>query len=126
MKRRNTPTKQAVLDLFDSCSTALNQEQIETQLKGKMDRATIYRILNSFCEDGIMHKVVADDSVNYFAMCKSCCEETKHHHDHFHFRCTKCNELICLDENIKLNLPEGFKMQNCNCVITGTCDKCQN
>ncbi|GGE98863.1 Fur family transcriptional regulator, ferric uptake regulator [Chishuiella changwenlii] len=126
MKRRNTPTKQAVLDLFDSCSTALNQEQIETQLKGKMDRATIYRILNSFCEDGMMHKVVADDGVNYFAMCKNCCEEAKHHHDHFHFRCTKCNQLTCLQENIIINLPQGYKMQNYNCVITGTCAKCQN
>ena len=125
MKRRNTPTKQAVLDLFDSCTTALNQEQIETQLQGKMDRATIYRILNNFCEDGMMHKVVGDDGVNYFAMCKTCCEHTQHHHDHFHFRCTTCNQLICLKEEIKINLPEGFSMQDCNCVITGTCPNCQ-
>ena len=71
MKRRNTPTKQAVLDLFDSRETALNQEQIELQLQEKMDRAPIYRILNNFCEDGVMHKVVGDDGINYFAMCKT-------------------------------------------------------
>ncbi|HBX62250.1 MULTISPECIES: Fur family transcriptional regulator [unclassified Empedobacter] len=125
MKRRNTPTKQAVIDLFNSCTTALNQEQIETQLQGKMDRATIYRILNNFCEDGMMHKVVGDDGVNYFAMCKTCCEHVEHHHDHFHFRCTTCNQLICLKEEIKISLPEGFSMQDCNCVITGTCPNCQ-
>ncbi len=126
MKRRNTPTKQAVLDLFDSCSSALNQEQIETQLHGKMDRATIYRILNNFCEDGIMHKVIGDDGINYFAKCKTnCCKEKQHHHDHFHFRCTSCNQLICLDEEITLHLPEGFSMKDCNCVITGICSTCQ-
>ena len=125
MKRRNTPTKQAVLDLFDKCSTALNQEQIEAQLHGKMDRATIYRILNNFCVDGMMHKIIGDDGINYFAMCKTCCEEKAHHHDHFHFRCTKCNQLVCLDQEIKINLPEGFSMKDCNCVITGVCHNCQ-
>ncbi len=125
MKRRNTPTKQAVLDLFDSRETALNQEQIELQLQEKMDRATIYRILNNFCEDGVMHKVVGDDGINYFAMCKTSCQEKQHQHDHFHFRCTACNQLVCLNEEIKINLPEGFSMKDCNCVITGVCHNCQ-
>lgn len=123
MKRRNTPTKQAVLDLFESCSTALNQEQIECQLREKMDRATIYRILNNFCKDGVMHKIVADDGINYFAMCKNCCDHLKH--DHFHFRCTECNQLICLEDKININLPEGYTLEGCNCVITGVCKTCQ-
>ena len=123
MKRRNTPQKQAVLDLFESCSTALNQEAIEKSLREKMDRATIYRILKSFCEDGKMHKILGDDGISYYALCKTC-ESDHHHHDHYHFRCEKCQELTCLKEEIKLTLPEGCEMTKCNLVITGTCPKC--
>ena len=124
MKRRNTPTKQAVLDLFDSCTTALNQEQIETQLQEKMDRATIYRILNNFCEDGMMHKIVGDDGVNYFAMCKTSCEHTQHHHDHFHFRCTKCETIECLPIEVQFSLEKGYSVESVNCILTGTCKDC--
>jgi len=123
LKRRNTPQKQAIIEIFESCSSALNQESIEKMLNDKMDRATIYRILKSFCEDGKLHKVLGDDGISYYALCKSC-ENEHHHHDHFHFRCESCNELICLKEEIKLSLPTGFTMKNCNLVITGTCPKC--
>ena len=124
MKRRNTPQKQAILDLFATCSSAYNQDAIEKELNGKMDRATIYRILKRFCEDGILHKVLGDDGVAYYAKCKSC-EHENHQHNHFHFQCEECNELTCLKEEVNLNLPEGYKMKNYNCVITGICPKCK-
>ncbi|MBF0597237.1 Fur family transcriptional regulator [Faecalibacter rhinopitheci] len=124
MKRRNTPQKIAVLELFESNTTALNQETIEKLLHEKMDRATIYRILKCFCEDGKLHKVLGDDGISYYALCKSCKDE-EHHHNHFHFQCEKCNEVICLKEEIQINLPNGFEMTHCNCVITGICPKCK-
>lgn len=123
MKRRNTPQKQAVLDLFQNCGTAMNQEAIEKQLHDQMDRATIYRILKCFCEDGKLHRILGDDGISYYALCKNCKHE-EHHHDHFHFRCEICHELICLKEEVELNLPEGYSISNCNLVITGICPKC--
>lgn len=125
MKRRNTPQKQAVLDLFKSCQTALNKESIEKSLTEHMDRATIYRILKCFCEDGVMHKILGDDGISYYALCKTC-EQKAHHHNHFHFRCETCNELICLKEEVNLEMPEGYEMKKFNCVITGICPKCNN
>ena len=69
MKRRNTPAKNAILTLLNQAGTALSQDMIEEKVKGEMDRVTIYRVLNSFCEDGITHKVLADDGKYYFALC---------------------------------------------------------
>ena len=84
MNRRNTPSKEAVLQVLQKSKDALSQDMIEEQLTGKIDRVTIYRILNRFCEDGITHKIVADDGKKYFALCRDCEHTPEHHHDHIH------------------------------------------
>jgi Fur family transcriptional regulator, ferric uptake regulator len=95
MKRRNTPAKNTILSILNSVNKAVSQEDIENEVKGTMDRVTIYRVLNGFCSDGLVHKILADDGKTYFALCQNC-EEHQHTHNHFHFRCMKCGNLECL------------------------------
>lgn len=39
----------------------MSQDAIEKQLDIKINRATIYRVLNRFCTDDIVHRIVAED-----------------------------------------------------------------
>ncbi|WP_159801093.1 Fur family transcriptional regulator [Flavobacterium sp. MK4S-17] len=123
MKRRNTPAKQSILNILKSSGTALSQEMIEAEVKGEMDRVTIYRVLNSFCEDGITHRILADNGKYYFALCLSC-NEKQHSHDHFHFRCLKCEKVECLHEKVKVTLPEGYVSETISSWISGYCNTC--
>lgn len=123
MKRRNTPAKNTILTLLNQAGTALSQDMIEEKVKGGMDRVTIYRVLNSFCEDGITHKVLADDGKYYFALCKSC-SSNDHSHDHFHFRCLRCQKVECLHETVKVKLPDGYIQKNINSWVNGYCNSC--
>ncbi|QNF32831.1 transcriptional repressor [Adhaeribacter swui] len=123
MKRRSTPSKQAILNILHSAQQALNQETIEQEVKGTMDRVTVYRILNRFCEEGHVHKIVSDDGKSYFALCHNC-EEKKHRHNHFHFRCLKCQKVECLQEEVAINVPSGYQIENVNCLLTGYCKAC--
>lgn len=123
MKRRNTPAKAAILSLLKDANAALSQEMIETEIKGEMDRVTIYRVLNSFCEDGITHKILADDGKYYFALCHSC-DEHRHDHDHFHFRCMSCQKVECLEEQVTVSLPEGYVQKSITSWVTGHCKNC--
>jgi len=123
MKRRNTPAKQAVLNLLNASETALSQEDIEREVNGAMDRVTVYRVLNSFCEDGLVHKIISDDGKYYYALCHDCHNE-HHHHDHFHFRCMKCEKVECLKEEVTFKVPRGYKVENVNCLLTGYCKAC--
>ena len=123
MKRRNTPAKNAILTLLKTANTALSQDMIETEIKGEMDRVTIYRVLNSFCEDGITHRILADDGKYYFALCLNCGEE-KHDHDHFHFRCLSCQKVECLQEKVTVTLPQGYVQKNISSWVTGHCRSC--
>ena len=123
MNRRNTPAKKMIMELLQAANSALSQERIEAEVKGVMDRVTIYRVLNRFCEDGVTHKILADDGKFYFALCHSC-EEHNHAHDHFHFRCLGCEKVECLREQVTFTLPDGYRLQNSSSWITGYCKSC--
>lgn len=123
MKRRNTATKEAVLTSLQRAETALSHDMIQARMEEKADRATIYRILNRFCDDGLIHRIVADDGKQYFAICNEC-ETNDHHHDHFHFRCRGCEKVECLDQEVSVNLPAGYRYTNFNGVVSGYCREC--
>ncbi|WP_108424089.1 Fur family transcriptional regulator [Flagellimonas amoyensis] len=123
MKRRNTPTKEAVLNLLSRTQKAMSHDAIEQEIDVDANRATIYRVLNQFCEDGIVHKVVAEDGKQYFAICMKCEGNSMPDH-HFHFRCTNCHTIECLGESVHFSVPKGYEVENVNCLLTGTCVKC--
>jgi Fur family ferric uptake transcriptional regulator len=88
-----------------------------------VDRVTIYRVLNRFCEDGRIHRIVSDEGKTYFALCLNC-DEKKHRHDHFHFRCLNCQQVHCLKEKVNVKLPKGYRLEQVNCLLTGYCRDC--
>lgn len=123
MNRRNTPAKQAVKNILTASKGALSQDDIEQKVKGTMDRVTVYRILNSFNQDGFVHKILADDGKQYYAVCLNCAEK-KHHDNHFHFRCLKCHTIECLHQEVKFNVPAGYNVEGVNCLLSGVCGSC--
>lgn len=123
IKRRNTATQEAVLSVLTGKKRAMSQEAIVKQLEISADRATIYRILNRFCEDEIVHRIVADDGKQYFAVCMKCDEKTVPV-NHFHFRCTKCETIECLPVPVEYSLPRKYTVHQMNCVLIGTCKDC--
>ena len=123
MKRRNTPSKEAILDLLVNTGKAMSRDAIEQKLDLEIDRATIYRVLNRFCEDGMVHRIVAEDGKRYFAVCIKC-DEKAMPVNHFHFRCTKCETIECLPEAVHFSVPNGYNVENINCVLTGICKDC--
>ena len=123
MSKRNTKTKRLILESLRSANTAMSQDGLQSLLGDAVDRATIYRALNSFSEDGLVHRVVGDDGKQYFAVCLNC-DRIDHVHTHFHFRCTSCGKVECMRQELDLHLPEGYRISGFNAVISGTCDTC--
>jgi len=123
MKRRNTISKEAVLSVLTNTRKAMSQDAIVKQMDVEADRATVYRILNRFCEDEVVHKIVADDGKQYFAVCVKC-DEKKIPDNHFHFRCTECETIECLPALVEFSVPKGYKVGRLNCVLVGVCREC--
>ncbi|MFT5822882.1 MAG: Fur family ferric uptake transcriptional regulator [Crocinitomix sp.] len=123
MKRRNTPTKKKILKIFEGADEAVCSSMIEGQLKGNVDRSTVYRILKAFEKDGIIHKVVDPSGKIFYALCKKCSTE-EHSHDHFHFKCQKCEKIECLDQNISIPKLDGYLINDFYGIINGLCQQC--
>lgn len=125
MKRRKTQSKIEILDALRESGTALSHEMIKDRISPGVNRATIYRVLNNYCDDGMVHRVVGDDGKQYFAVCKNQNAEEEHHtQDHLHFRCTKCEEVECLDQTVPFTLPDGYHGEIYNFMVTGICQQC--
>jgi Fur family ferric uptake transcriptional regulator len=123
MSRRNTPTKNAVLNVLTKAEGALSQEDIEDKIAIAINRATIYRILNQFCNDGILHKILAENGKQYFALGNNC-KQKEHNKNYFHFRCKTCETIECMPIEVDFSIPDGYLIESMNCVLTGQCKKC--
>lgn len=124
LKRRNTLSQEAVLAVLTHSKKAMSQDAIIRELKVEVDRATIYRILNRFCEDELVHKIVADDGKQYFAVCVKCDHNTIPD-NHFHFRCVKCETIECMPSQVEFSVPKKYKVERMNCVLIGICKDCR-
>jgi len=125
MQRRNTSSQVAVLALLRDAGGALSHDMIEARLTMEISRSAIYRILNRFEKDGLVHRVVAGDGRQYFALCEQC-DRHEHHDNHPHFRCMGCERVECLPQSIKIDLPSGYQSERLNVTVSGYCGKCSS
>jgi Fe2+ or Zn2+ uptake regulation protein len=124
--KRNTKTKRMVMHVLDNVQEALCQEDIGARLEREIDRVTLYRILQSFCDDGKVHKFFDDNGKTYYARCHDC--STGHHQDnHPHFRCLQCDTITCIERPLAAQpLPSGYRAASAASLIVGYCPTCEN
>jgi Fur family ferric uptake transcriptional regulator len=123
---RSTSPRLGVLKIIADRDAAISQPSLEKMMGDKVDRVTLYRILKTFEEKGILHKVMDLNGTANYAICSSNCSEHQHHDEHFHFNCVKCGNVYCLNDLHlpAVKLPNGFNAESINLVITGSCNHC--
>lgn len=122
---RSTPSRQEILHLFLLRDHALSHGDIEKEINNSLDRVTVYRTLKTFLDKGLIHKVLDDEGSLKYALCSEACSGTGHHHDHVHFKCTKCGQTNCLNVEIPaVRLPKGYQAEEVNLLIQGVCERC--
>jgi Fe2+ or Zn2+ uptake regulation protein len=125
-QRRNTKTKQLILTILSESRSALSYEDFEKETSGTMDKATVYRILQNFCDDGVVHKIQVENGKTYYALCRNC-DVGGHKDNHLHFRCVECQTICCIDEPLVISsLPSGYRMFDVQCLVSGQCPNCYN
>lgn len=123
-KLRSTPNREAILHVFLRRDFALSHGDVEREVPSSFDRVTVYRTLKTFLDKGLLHKVLDDEGSLKYALCSEACS-TAHHHEHVHFKCTKCGQTNCLEVEIpSVKLPKGYKAKEVNLLIQGICEHC--
>lgn len=124
---RSTPSRQEILHLFLRKEYALSHGDIEKEINNDLDRVTVYRTLKTFLDKGLIHKVLDDEGSLKYALCNEACTTAEHHHNHVHFKCTKCGQTNCLNIEIPpVKLPKGYKPAELNLLIQGVCESCSH
>lgn len=123
---KKTDARFSVLEVLARRGAATSQPFLEDLLGKDIDRVTLYRVLNTFEEKGIIHKIIDSRGTANYAVCSSFCTEHQHYDQHLHFNCNVCNNVYCMNQIHvpDMKLPPGFKMKTVNLIVTGICDRC--
>jgi Fur family transcriptional regulator, ferric uptake regulator len=122
-----TSQRMAVLESLIAAVAPLSVREILEGIRGKLkiNRVTVYRILASFKEGGIVREVGTGQGIGYFEM--ACL----HNPIHPHFNCRRCGAVLCLPPLTLsqawdfLARPSTFSIEAVNVQITGICCLCR-
>lgn len=121
---RKTKPRIAVISVLLDADKPLTQEMITHRLKeNKPNKVTIYRMLESVVEKGIVHKAYVGKRQWHYELANNCSE----HQCHPHFTCSRCKRTSCLT---RLKIPmakspfEGFVIEHQQVRLEGLCPNC--
>lgn len=121
-----TPFRLAVLAVFENANAAIDQKELEHAL-GTFDRITLYRTIKKFLACNMIHEIVMPGEERKMALCPKECsyKHEGHIHQHIHFKCTACNQVLCVETG---QLPElklaGFQISSLELQARGICNAC--
>jgi Fur family ferric uptake transcriptional regulator len=133
---RITAARVNVLAALLGAQRALSHQDVQDAF-ADMDRVTLYRALDCLTDAGLAHKIAGDDRVfRYSAGTDHGAQPQDNHaphHQHGHFKCTRCAKVFCLDsigeagllENaLQETLGKGFRSHDIEFTIKGWCADC--
>ena len=102
---------------------AISVIELIRRLKTKLNKTTIYRVLDKLEDDGILHSFLGNKGIKWFAKCK-CCTSSAHVDVHPHFQCLNCGRMDCLPESIVMPKISNREIMRSHVLIQGTCELC--
>lgn len=108
-KIKLTTARVKLLEIFENAKKPLCYEEIKKDIS--MDKATFYRNISKFEEEGILNAFESNDKKRYFELQQN---------EHAHFVCVSCKTVKCMN-NIAIELPE---YEVSNVIINGKCPTC--
>ena len=122
---RKTKSVSLLLKTFEQNSQAISAVTLIKELQQKMNKTTIYRILDRLENDGIVHSFLGKDGIKWYAKCDGC-SSTTHHDIHPHFQCQDCGKVDCMPMNFNIPTLPNRKINFTQLLFVGQCENCLN
>ena len=123
---RKTKTVKLVLDLFESTNNAISIVDLVYIFKGKMNKTTVYRILNRLEESGILHSFTDRNGLKRYAKGNQKPGSIKDSNLHSHFLCNDCGISSCLPLEIPIPSLPNTRIDSSDHLLTGQCENCHS
>ncbi len=123
---KNTEARSAVVMVLSNTNEPLDVSGIKSELEKldiKVDQATVYRILNTFYEKGIIKRIEIGEGKYRYEI------EKDHHH---HLICTNCGRIedieidLSSDFDKEIEKKNGFLVKSHSLEFFGICKNCQS
>ena len=121
---RKTKTVQHVLDLFKTNVNALSVVELVSIFSDKMNKTTVYRILDRLENSGILHSFIDKDGLKRYAKGDQGASSSKSSNVHPHFICQDCGISSCLPVEVKTPSIPNYTINNSEHLYMGKCNNC--
>ena len=123
---RKTKTVKMILDLFGETNNAISIVDLVSTFRNKMNKTTVYRILNRLEESGILHSFSDKDGLKRYAKSNQKIDPDNKNDLHSHFLCDDCGVSTWLPLEIPIPTIPDYKIKTSPHLLIGQCDNCHN
>ncbi len=120
---RKTQSLELLLQEFESHTSAISVIELIKRLGSKMNKTTVYRVLDRLEDDGVLHSFLDNSGVKCYAKCNGCSHD-KHSDVHPHFQCVECGKIDCLPVEIEIPKIPNRAITGSQILIQGKCEVC--
>jgi Fur family ferric uptake transcriptional regulator len=123
-KLKATEIRLQFLELLSNSGKAISTSEVQSYFKAT-DRVTLYRTIHTMLDKGIIHVAMSEGKETYYALCDQHCSSESHDHNHFHFKCSVCEEIHCIElsADLQIKIP-GYQIDHWEVQGRGICQKC--
>ena len=121
---KKTKAVDIILNEFSQSDYAISITELSKKLKAKMNKTTVYRILDRLEKNDILHSFFDSTRSKKYAKGKKIIKSSDSFVTHPHFICEDCGISSCMP--IELNIPSisNYKIKSSEHLIIGSCEKC--
>ena len=121
---RKTKAVKLVLELFSEKKYAIPVVDIVSIFANKMNKTTVYRILQRLEDSGILHSFVDKDGLKRYAKGDQRNKSKGDQHIHPHFLCEDCGISTCLPLEVQTVSIPGYSIKSSEQLYLGQCNNC--
>lgn len=121
---RKTKTVQLVLDLFNTTDNALSVVELVSVFSEKMNKTTVYRILDRLEDSGYLHSFLDKDGLKRYAKGDQGTASPNDSIVHPHFICQDCGISSCLPLEVTTPSIPNITISNSEHLYIGKCNEC--
>ena len=123
---RKTKTVKLILEVFNKTNNAISVVDLVSVFREKMNKTTVYRILNRLEESDILHSFTDRDGLKRYAKGNQKTSSIKDSNLHSHFLCNDCGISSCLPLEIPIPSLPNTRIDSSDHLITGQCENCHS
>ncbi|MAX69453.1 MAG: transcriptional regulator [Flavobacteriales bacterium] len=121
---RKTKSVRLILSAFNDNKDAISIVELINKFNKKMNKTTVYRVLERLEKSSILHSFVGKDGLKRYAKGGKNSNSKKILNSHPHFLCEDCGTSSCIPIDIIIPSIPNYTIKTSEHLLIGQCKNC--